>query len=502
MTALAAIDIGTNAIRLVISEVDVNLETRIVQSVREPVRLGQEVFAEGGISEETIGRAVEAFRKFKSLIDEHGAAEVKAVATSAVREAFNNEIFVDRVLQASGIEIEVIAAQEEARLIHLAVAKIVDFEDRLAMLIDIGGGSVEVTIATQNNILLTESYKMGSVRLLQILDEHALGEDRFNRMVVEYVDASHRRMKKEIGKQKIQMCIGTGGSIESMGELRQRFYQKNTGDKIAADELRELVGRLSATTTDQRIEDLKLRPDRADVIVPAAIVLKAMVERTGVGEVHIPGVGLKDGVLLDMARKMFAGPTLPEDQIVSSALQLGRKFAFDEEHALAVADFATQIFDRTVAFHNLGPENRLLLRVAALLHDIGYFLNASGHHKHAYYLLTATPMVGLNPAQVAIVANVARYHRKSFPKTQHEPYRMLPSKDRVIVSKLAGILRLADALDYEHGGKVHEIKVNAGKRNVTVKLKGDGDLLLEKWALAKKAPLFESVLPARIKLDS
>ena len=144
----------------------------------------------------------------------------------------------------------------------------------------------------------------------------------------------------------------------------------------------------------------------------------------------------------------------------------------------------------------------MLLRVAALLHDIGYFLNASGHHKHAYYLLTATPMVGLNPAQVAIVANVARYHRKSFPKTQHEPYRMLPSKDRVIVSKLAGILRLADALDYEHGGKVHEIKVNAGKRNVTVKLKGDGDLLLEKWALAKKAPLFESVLPARIKLDS
>ena len=502
MTALAAIDIGTNAIRLVIGEVDANLETRIVQSVREPVRLGQEVFAKGGISEETIGRAVEAFRKFKALIDEHGAAEVKAVATSAVREALNKEIFVDRVLQASGIEIEVIAAQEEARLIHLAVAKIVDFEDRLAMLIDIGGGSVEVTIATQNNILLTESYKMGSVRLLQILDEHALGEERFNRMVVEYVDASHRRMKKEIGKQKIQMCIGTGGSIESMGELRQRFYQKNTGGRIAADELRELVARLSATTTDQRIEDLKLRPDRADVIVPAAIVLKAMVERTGVAEVHVPGVGLKDGVLLDMARKMFASPTLPEDQIVSSALQLGRKFAFDEEHALAVADFATQIFDRTVAFHNLGPENRLLLRVAALLHDIGYFLNASGHHKHAYYLLTATPMVGLNPAQVAIVANVARYHRKSFPKTQHEPYRMLPSKDRVIVSKLAGILRLADALDYEHGGKVHEIKVNAGKRNVTVKLKGDGDLLLEKWALAKKAPLFESVLPARIKLDS
>ena len=370
------------------------------------------------------------------------------------------------------------------------------------MLVDIGGGSVEVTIATQNNILLADSYKMGSVRLLQILDEHTLGEKRFNQMVVEYVDATHRRMKKEIGKQKIGLFVGTGGSIESMGILRQQVYGKNSGARLTAGELAQMVSDLESMTTGERIEKLKLRPDRADVIVPAAIVLHAMVERAGVSEVLIPGIGLKDGVLLDLATQVFEGPLLPEDQVVSSAMQLGKKFGFDRPHASAVARFATQIFDQTGSLHNLGRENRLLLQVAALLHDIGYFLNVSGHHKHSFYLLTASPLVGLTPAQAAVVANVARYHRGSFPRAQHEHYRVLPARDRVTVSKLAGILRLADALDYEHAGKVHDVEVLVDSREVTLRLRGEGDLMLEKWALAKKADLFESVFPAKIKVDS
>jgi exopolyphosphatase/guanosine-5'-triphosphate,3'-diphosphate pyrophosphatase len=500
VTAFAAIDIGTNAIRLVISDVDAKLASRTIQSFREPVRLGQEVFTQGRISEETITRAVEAFTRFRARIDENAVLHLKAVATSAVREAQNSEIFLDRVLQSTGIEIEVISAQEEARLIHLAVARAVDFKNRVAMLIDIGGGSVEITIATDKRILLAESYKMGSVRLLEILDEHTLGEQKFNRMVVEYVDATYRRMRKAVGKQKIELCVGTGGSIESMGELRQRLYDKNSSQKITKDELGKLVTHLESMTTEERIERLQLRPDRADVIVPAAIVLHAMVERTPVSEVTIPGVGLKDGVLLDLAKDVFAGPILPEDQIIASAMQLGRKFNFDEEHATVVARLATKIFDATRPLHNLGEQNRLLLEVASLLHDIGYFLNLSGHHKHTYYLLTASPILGLSTAQMAIVANTARYHRKSFPKAQHEHYRTLSAKDRVIVSKLAGILRLADAVDYEHGRKVTDVDVDVSNDTVMLKLHGEGDLMLEKWALTKKASLFESVLPAKVNV--
>lgn len=500
MTSLAAIDIGTNAIRLAIADTERDLKLRTLHAIRDPVRLGQEVFTQGAISEETIGRAVDAFRRFAELIASSGAAHTKAVATSAVREAQNSEIFIDRVLQATGIEIVAISPQEEARLIHLAVSRNVDFGEHTAMLVDIGGGSVEVTIATQDNILLAESYKMGSVRLLQILDENTLGEKRFNQMVVEYVDASHRRMKKAIGKQKIGLFVGTGGSIESMGLLGQQLYGKNSASRLAAAELRRMVRDLEGMTAEERVGKLGLRPDRADVIVPAAIVLDAMVERARVGEVLIPGVGLKDGVLLDLATQVFEGPLVPEAQVISSALQLGRKFGFDENHAETVARFAVEIFDRTQALHNLGPENRLLLQVGALLHDIGYFLNASGHHKHAYYLLNASPLVGLTPEQAAIVANVARYHRKSFPKAEHEPYRALPARARVTVSKLAGILRLADALDYEHAGKVDTIEVLTRPGEVSLRLKGTGDLMLEKWALGRKAALFESVLPARVKV--
>lgn len=502
MTAFAAIDIGTNAIRLVIGDVDPNLNCRITHAIREPVRLGQEVFTQGDISEETTERAVNAFRAFTELIQTSGVSHVKAVATSAVREARNSDIFIDRVFQTTGIDIEVINAQEEARLIHMAVSRQVDFAGGTAMLVDIGGGSVEVTIATQDNILLAESFKMGSVRLLQILDEHTLGEKRFNQMVVEYVDATHRRMRKAIGKKKINLFVGTGGSIESMGTLRQQLYGKNSPQKLTATELNQLMKDLERMSTEERVADLKLRPDRADVIVPAAIVLNAMVERAGVSEVLIPGVGLKDGVLMDLATRVFQGPLVPEDQVISSAMQLGRKFGFDQKHATVVARLAVEIFDGTRGLHNLGPETRLLLQVAALLHDIGYFLNVSGHHKHTFYLLNASPLVGLTPAQAAIVANVARYHRKSFPKTQHEEYRMLSTRDRVTVSKLAGILRLADALDYEHAGKVHEIDMVLSPGEVILRLRGRGDLMLEKWALAKKAALFESVLPAKVKVES
>jgi exopolyphosphatase/guanosine-5'-triphosphate,3'-diphosphate pyrophosphatase len=292
VTSLAAIDIGTNAIRLVVADVDADRKYRTLHAIREPVRLGQEVFTRGVISEETIGRAVEAFRKFSELIRTSGATHLQAVATSAVREAQNSEIFVDRVLQTTGIEIETISPLEEARLIHLAVSRHVDFGSHTAMLVDIGGGSVEVTIATQNNILLAESYKMGSVRLLQILDEHTLGEERFNQMVVEYVDASHRRMKKAIGKQKIGLFVGTGGSIETMGLLRQQLYGKNSSARLPAAELAQMVRDLESLTTEERIGKLGLRPDRADVIVPAAIVLNAMVGRARVSEDMIPGVGL------------------------------------------------------------------------------------------------------------------------------------------------------------------------------------------------------------------
>jgi len=502
MPAIGAIDVGANAIRMAVGSVDGERHLEIVERSREAVRLGQDVFTSGVISEETIARATDAFVKIRGVLDQHHVVRLKAVATSALREATNRDLFVDRIAQASGIDLQVIGAEEEARLIHLGVAEAIDLKDKLALLIDIGGGSVEVTLVSDGQIISTGSFTIGAVRLLQVLDEKKRGERQFNQLVHEYVAAMQRRLKNEIGNQKIDLCIGTGGNIESLGDLRKGFLGKDRASVMSADELEILVKKLQSTSFEDRIREMGLRPDRADVIVPAAIVLQRIMKQAGVGEVVIPRVGLREGLLLDVLSDLYDQKNvLHREQVLTWACQLGRKYAFDEQHGTTVAHLATQLFDVTKPLHNLDGEYRLLLEVAALLHDIGQFINISKHHKHTYYLLRATPIIGLSESQTAIVANVARYHRKSFPKPHHSGYAVLSAKDRVVTSKLAALLRVADAMDTEHEGRVTDFMVDYQRPKLLIRLKGEGDLLLEKWKLARKSTLFEEVFSVKVFIE-
>lgn len=502
MPLLAAIDIGSNALRLAIASVDATRTLTLQEVLREPIRLGQDVFLSGTIEEPTIAAATEAFLRFRETIDRHGVRWTRAVATSALREAMNRELFLDRIAQAAGIEIEVIGAEEEARLIHAAVNGRVNLRNRLAVLVDIGGGSTEITLASDEGILSTESYRMGSVRLLRTLGEGVHTENHIHRLIQEYVDATQKRIQRELGGRKVDLCVGTGGNLETLGDLRREILGQEQDTVLTISELDILVKRLLGMSYEERVREWRLRPDRADVIVPAALIIRKIVGITGVEELQIPRVGLKDGLLVDMVEELYGERRgVRRDQVFASALQIGRKYQFDEPHALTVSRFAVQIFDATRELHHLGIEQRLVLEVAALLHDIGTFVNAADHHKHSQYLLLATPIVGLNRDQVAILANVARYHRKSQPKPQHEPYRMLSSRDRVVVSKLAALLRLADALDNEHASKVREVSLEHKKPRVIMRLKGEGDLLLEKWALGKKAEMFESVFSVKLVVE-
>jgi exopolyphosphatase/guanosine-5'-triphosphate,3'-diphosphate pyrophosphatase len=501
MPTIAAIDVGSNAIRLAIANVTADGQFQTLYNVREPVRLGQDVFTKGSISAQTIDRTLQAFTDFNQKIKERAVTHVKAIGTSALREATNRDSVLRSVAKATGIEISIIGGEEEARLIHQAVKQSVNLKNKVALLVDIGGGSVEVVLADDTTVLCAESYSMGSVRLLKILGGKA-GEEKFHQLVTEYVDATQRRLKQEIGNQKIDICIGTGGSIESLGDLRRELFDKNSNQKILADELKSLVKKLRGMTVEQRIQEFRLRPDRADVIVPAAIVLQKIVQEAGVQEVIIPGIGLKDGVLLegiaelrDKEKRSYRG------QVMESATRLGRKYSFDEKHGTIVAKLAAQIFDQMKSVHGLDDEARLLLEVAALLHDIGHYINVANHHKHTFYLIQSSPLVGLTSLQTDIISNVARYHRKSPPKAQHKPYMDLPPKQQKIILQLAAILRLADALDHEHASTVENVEVEYKKPKIFFRLKGKGDMLLEKWALAAKRDLFESVFDANLVVE-
>jgi exopolyphosphatase/guanosine-5'-triphosphate,3'-diphosphate pyrophosphatase len=503
MLKIAAIDAGSNAIRMVVGEVDDSWQVSAVENIRLPVRLGQDVFRRGRFEKSTIRQAEDAFLRFKHVAENYDVRRLRAVATSATREAANGDFLIDRVFRTSGIEIEVINGEEEARLIHSAVAHTLDLRNKRTLMIDIGGGSVEVTISTGRDIISTESYNMGTVRLLEKLESNAKPKHLFGKMVREYAEAARYRIERDLGEEKIQICAGTGGNVEEIGRLRQKIFKTESDRFIRIDELEELIERLNRMSVDERIRKLKLRADRADVILPASIVLHLIAGEAGVKQIAIPNVGLKDGILLDIAEDLSRLPRpRRREQAWESAIHMGRKYQFDEKHARLTARLAARLFEQSASLHDLEKENLLLLEISSLLHDIGHFINAVDHDKHGYYLLTNHRLIGLTLREQNIVANLIRYHRKQSPSTDDENFKSLPQKDRLVVVKLSALLRLADSFDISHTSHVSDVTLKETKKGWHIRLLGRSDLMLEKWTLVKRKALFQEAFGARLELDS
>jgi exopolyphosphatase/guanosine-5'-triphosphate,3'-diphosphate pyrophosphatase len=489
MPAIAAIDVGSNAMRLAIARVGSAGRYEIIYSARESVRLGHDVFTTGRITPATMTAALEAFRRFRIQLSRYAVGPFKAVATSAVREAENGMAFTALVEKRHRIGISVITPEEEARLVHLAVKERVNLDGKPVLLVDIGGGSVEITLGNKNGIISTRSYAAGSVRLLRLLERRRPNDSGLDQLVDRCVDVTRRRLRKDLGGEKVNLCIATGGSMESLGEIRRVLWKTNDSSRISFMELASMARKIRALSVAERVERFRLRPDRADVISPAAVVLQKIVQQTGVQEILIPRVSVKDGLLSELVWEgSFQYGRLDREEIMNSALQLGRKYSFDEPHGRAVSRVATQIFDQMRAIHNLDGENRILLEVASLLHDTGHFVGHSHHHKHSFYLIQTGPIIGLSPIQIQLVANVARYHRKSTPCLEHEAFRGLNPRQRKIVVTLSAILRIADVVA-RHG--VELVALSFRRREVTFRLHGNVDLLPVRQAVAKRCDLFE-----------
>ena len=502
MQTIAAIDVGSNAMRMMVGRLVFDGKIEVVENLRLPVRLGQDAFTTGVASEGTMQKTMDAFARFRKIMNDHKVEKLRSVATSAMRELTNGSLLIDRIARTTGIEIEVISGEEEARLIHLAVAQSVNLKGRHALLIDIGGGSVEVTLSVNGNILSTESYDMGTVRLLKKLSGEKNSAMPFHKLVHEYAEAARHRIDREIGSKKIDICVGTGGNIEEMGKLREKLFKRDNDRAITLEELDKLVEILSRMKVEARMRRFKLKPDRADVILPASIVLQMIAHEARIKEVVIPNVGLKDGVLWDMAYRLHESAHVsPREQVWTSALRLGEKYQFDAEHAKQVALHAGKLFDQSQALHNLDEENKLLLETGALLHDIGHFINTVDHNKHGYYILKASPLIGLSESQQNIVANIMLYHRRSTPSMEDDCFKALTPKDRLIVIKLSALMRLADGLDVSHTGRVKDVQLEQQKNAWKLKLQGEGDLMLERWTLEKRQKLFQDVFGVKLEVE-
>jgi exopolyphosphatase/guanosine-5'-triphosphate,3'-diphosphate pyrophosphatase len=500
MANLAAIDVGSNAIRMMVSRLETNGQLETLENLRLPVRLGQDAFTSGQFSEKTMQMTLDAFIRFRQIADLFNVSQSRAVATSAMREASNSDLLIDRVMRETGFAIEIISGEDEARYIYLAVNHAVDCKGKIALLVDIGGGSIEVTLSDGENIISTESLGMGTVRLLSKVNAQNGQKPPLSNLLREYAASAHRYIDREVGEYKIQVCLGTGGNIEEMGRLRRRLFNKRRSDLITLDELDRLIDGIGVMTLDERIQKLNLNPDRADVILPAMIVLQMIAREASVREILIPGVGLKDGVLLDMA-PLAIGPSLPRRvQVMTSVEQMGRKYAYDAEHAAVTARLATRLFDQSLSLHHLTENERLLLEAAAMLHDIGHFINTIDHDRHGHYLLIHHPLIGLTSAEQEIVADLVYYHRKQIPANDDILRNLLP-KDRVVITKLVALLRLADALDTSHLGRVLDVsleQVFAGQWRLY--LHSTSEAMLEKWLLAKRKSLFQDVFGVKLEV--
>lgn len=498
---VASVDVGSNAIRFIAAEFTNRSERTVLHAERVPVRLGHDVFLTGELADGAMDAAVEALRGFRKRMEELEVEHYRATATSAVRESRNGGDLVRRVREEAGLELEVITGSEEARLVYLAVRSRVEMGRDRWILVDLGGGSVEVSLVDEAGILWSESHTMGSVRLLEVLSGSGDDPGRFQRLLREY--AATLQVPAAAQHLRPAGVIATGGNIEALAKLGGRPPRGGRPGSIGMDELRETIRMLAGLSYRQRVEELGLRRDRADVILPAAMVYERVAELAGADRIHVPGVGVREGLLLDLVEDLTTHPEWEdrrERTVVDGAVAMGRRYLFDEAHGVHVARLARSLFDQLRDLHELDPADRRILLAAAVLHDVGAYVSHKKHHKHSLYLISQSELPGFAPGEIWMVANVARYHRKGEPTTDHDTFERLDADERQRVVKLSALMRVADALDREHVQAVESVTVQVRKREVVLEVESSGDLLLERWALEQKAGLFEKTFDREVRL--
>ncbi len=501
---IAVIEIGSSAIRMVIAEAGPKLALRYLENVQKPLPFGKDVFAHGRLSPTAISQGIDILHNYKAMLETYGVRRMHAVATSAVRESANRDNFIDQVFVRTGIDVEVIEGAEENRLnliaVEHALAGRFNFEKSNCLIVEVGTGSTELMATTAGEVALTRTLLIGPLRLPEQAELTKTDSATLQRLLKRRVGAMATEFKREYDLASVETFIALGASM--------RFVAKelNGADPtlatVAVKDFNELIRTLSRLTPDDIAEKYGSPYSDAETLVASLLLYANFLAETKAEKILIPMVSLRDGVLLEMAQ-IVSGSRRNDlaRQVIRSARSLGKKYNFDETHASAVAAMALKLFDAFKNDHGMGPRERLLLEVSALLHDIGTFISATSHHKHSAYLIQVAEIFGLRRVDKDIVANAARYHRRSQPKLTHPAYMALSRPDRAVVSKLAAILRVAEGLDASHQQKC---------RDFTIERKGSicslwvpenvGDISLERQSLSRKTDMMADILGISLNL--
>jgi len=508
---IAAIDAGTNSFHLIVVNIKPDGNFEIVDREREVIRLGQGSSSSiKFIKPEAFARAIATLKRFKGIADSHNA-KIRAVATSAVRESYNRNEFIQKVYDETGIELEVISGYEEARLIYLGAMRAVPIFNKKALVIDIGGGSTEFLVGQKGNSNFSISLKIGAVRLTEkFFPDYVITDSRVKECK-KWVEGEVFQTANTIKKIGFNICVGSSGTIMSTGLIIQAMRKNNLSPgtilnnyEFSNKELAKVTEEiLSRKTLEKRKKILGIDEKRADIVPAGIIILSTIFDLFNLKSMTISGYALREGIIIDSLQKLHADSSKPKlsDIRSESIKQLAESCRNDQSHCRHVAKLSLQLFDQLKKLHGLEDECREYLYAAAVLHDVGYHISHTNHHQHSYYIIKNSELLGFNENEIAIIAHVARYHRKSLPKARHEDFNELPACTQTIIKKLSAILRVADSFDRTHNKIVQSIKsrIKGDSVEFFVKVKNGANSEIELWNLERRKELFEDVYQKKIK---
>ena len=493
---IAAIDAGSNAVRLSISRAYSALDVEPLVNERFPLRLGEGVFVRHRFSEELLKKGVKAFVHLKEIMDEYGVTKYRAVATSASREARNSSTLVHRVKQATGIRLEIISAKAESRLGREAAIAALGPESPPNCVVDLGGGSLEINILREQSILQSAQLPIGTVRLMSTLGIPGIIRPAQGEQVRRYVRALLESRLPNRPNLADQLAVALGGNAETLSNVAPGPRREGL-PTLDVSLLRERLPDILERDLRERMKAYGVRRDRADVMGIAAIIFVILGRYLNIRQFLIPTVGIREGIIQEIARDAFSRKephrySAEARQLVVSTRSFARRLEYDLRHAEHVREICLMLFDHLQPLHHLPPQARVQLEAGALLHDIGHRVSHRGHHKHGEYLALNGDIPALDGRDRNIVAAVVRYHnRKSTPDNDHPAYSALNNTDKRIVRRLAAILRIAEGLDHSHRQRIQNLKSSFQRGAVTLQLRVRGDAAEDIRDAERSSDLFE-----------
>lgn len=509
--SLAAIDIGTNSFHLVVVKILENGQFDIIDSEKEVMRLNESTTKNKIIPEETIQRSISVLNKFVGIAKSHNA-NVKAVATSAVRESANKIEFLNRVYDEVGIKIDVINGIEEGRLIYWGILQSVPVFNKQVLCIDIGGGSTEFVVGYKGKILYANSLKIGAVRLTKMFFPKYETSSASIKKCEKWIEGELFPVFKSLKEFKIDMVIGSSGTIMSAGFMIKSSIESVSSlsilnNYIFSHKNLEKTKRnvLNHKTIEERKKIKGLDVKRADIIPAGIIILSSIFKQLEIDEMTISAFALREGIIFDAINKKadLKQPQFSGNIRLESANKLAESCNYDYKHCFHVAKLAEIVFDQLADLHLLSADYKEYLIVASILHDIGFHIAHSKHHIHSQYIIVNSELLGFNENEIRSIACIARYHRKSHPKASHHEFMLLPEDWKTIVKKLSAILRIVDAFDRTHNSLIKDIKVKINKNSVVFNIPNKlEEIEIELWSIERKKKLFEKIYNKKVKVAS